>query len=75
MDKLILKELTDFIKLQRKHKRITLSELSKRTGFCTKYLNSLELGKHDPSITSYLTIAKALEINPEELYSIIITAL
>lgn len=70
-----LKELINLIKLNRQQKRLTFKELSEKTGLSTKYLNSLELGKHDPSISNYFRIIKVLEIPIESLYKIIYTHL
>ena len=67
----LLNELTDLIKLYRQQKRLTLKILSEKTHLSSKYLNSLELGKHNPSISKYLSIIKALEIPSEDLCKII----
>lgn len=72
MDKVeFLKELTDLIKLYRQQNRLTFKTLSEKTNLSAKYLNSLELGKHDPSISNYFLIMKTLEIPTESLYKII----
>ena len=66
-----LKELTDLMKLYRQQKRFTFKVLSEKTHLSAKYLNSLELGKHYPSISKYFSIIKALDIPNESLYKII----
>ncbi|MFN8769452.1 MAG: helix-turn-helix transcriptional regulator [Neisseriaceae bacterium] len=72
MDKVeFLKELTNLIKLYRQQKRITFKSLSEKTNLSIKYLNSLELGKHDPSISNYFLIIKSLEIPTNEIYKIL----
>lgn len=58
------------LKEKRKEKKLTLAQLSDRTGISTTHLNDIENNIKEPSISMMIRIAKALDINIEELYKI-----
>ena len=51
----------------RKSKQLTQSELAKSMGSTTAVISDLELGKGNPTITTFLVLCNALEIEPNEL--------
>ena len=58
------------LKEKRKEKKLALAQLSDRTGISTTHLNDIENNIKEPSISMMIRIAKALDINIEELYKI-----
>lgn len=54
----------------RNKKKVTLKQLSILTGLSVSTLNNIENNKTDPKITQLVKIAKALEVQIEELYDI-----
>lgn len=63
-----IKELGKKIKSLRKSKNITLTQLSELSGVSQGYLSRIENGKHDPTFSILLQIARALEIQIGMLY-------
>ena len=55
------------IRVIRKAKGMTLSELSKRTGKSIAYLSDLEMNRRGAKDETLLRIGAALEVLPEEL--------
>ena len=52
----------------RKSKRISLSQLSYKSGVSRSYLTELEHGKYDnPGLQTVLKICKALDVDPNTL--------
>jgi len=63
MEVLTMTFLGDFLKEKRKEKRMSLRELSRRSGISQPYLSQLETGKNDnPSIDILQKISKGLEV-------------
>lgn len=54
----------------RNNKNVTLEELSSITGISTSTLNNIENHKTEPKIGQLVKIAKALEVEVNELYYI-----
>ena len=52
------------LRAQRGWSQATLSE---RTGLTKEYIARLELGQHDPSLSTLLKLAKALKVTVAEL--------
>lgn len=60
-----------YIKELRKQRGISLRELSRKSGISIGYLSELENElnkKNNPTVKNICKIAKALEINPAELF-------
>ena len=56
------------IKQIRNDKNITLRELSRKTGISSGYLSEIERNEKKPSFDYMILIAKALNVQLEELY-------
>lgn len=56
------------IKEIRESKNITLRELSRKTGISNGYLSEIERNEKKPSFDYMILIAKALNVQLEELY-------
>ena len=67
-DKLYLLSLGKRIKEIRLQKKITQTEIAYRCGFDKSNFNTIESGKRNPTITSLLKIAKALDVSIIELF-------
>lgn len=63
-----IKELGKKIKSIRKKNNITLVQLSELSGISQSYLSRIENGKHDPTFSVLLQIARALQIQVGMLY-------
>lgn len=57
------------IKKKRKEKKMTLNQLSEKTGFSVSYLSLLERGKNNPTVESLNKVCFALNIMLSELIS------
>ncbi len=57
-----------YIKQIRNDKNITLRELSRKTGISSGYLSEIERNEKKPSFDYMILIAKALNVQLEELY-------
>lgn len=57
------------LKLLRKKLGITLEVLAEKAGMTKSYLSKVERGLNTPSIASALKLARALNVNVEELFS------
>jgi transcriptional regulator with XRE-family HTH domain len=53
----------------RKKKRLSLDELSEKTGLTVSHLTNIEEGKDFAPVGDILKISRALTINPEELFA------
>lgn len=58
------------IKPIRKKEKITLKELSHKTGISTTHLNDIENNNKMPSMIFAILIAKALRVKVDEIYTI-----
>ena len=52
----------------RAKQKLTLKELSRKTGLSTGYLSKVENAKKSPPVSTLLSIAKALEVNISEIF-------
>jgi transcriptional regulator with XRE-family HTH domain len=59
--------LGDEVRKQRHAQKLTLENLSERSGLTPHYLSTLETGKRDPSVSTLLKLAKALGVPPGDL--------
>lgn len=58
-----------YVEKMRLEKKMSLSELSRRSGVAVSHLHNIENGNKIPTITVLCKIANALEIPCENLYS------
>ena len=58
------------IKNIRKEQKLTLKQLSYKTGISTTHLNDIESNSKMPSLIFAIKIAKALKVNINDLYYI-----
>ena len=58
------------LKEKRKEKKLTLAQLSERTGISTTHLNDIENNIKEPSISMMVRIGKALDLKIEDLYKV-----
>ena len=63
----IIKRVAETIRIERLRKRFSQEKLAEIVGISTKYLNSIENEKVNPSITIIVQICDALEIGLEKL--------
>lgn len=57
------------LKLLRKKLGMTLEMLAEKTGMTKSYLSKVERGLNTPSIAAALKLARALNVNVEELFA------
>lgn len=57
------------LKLLRKKLGVTLEALAEKSGMTKSYLSKVERGLNTPSIAAALKLAKALNVNVEELFA------
>ena len=57
--------LVDFLKAQAKEKRITETEIARRTGLKQQNVNRLFSGKYLPSLDNFLKISDAIDFQIE----------
>lgn len=57
------------LKLLRKKLGVTLEVLAEKSGMTKSYLSKVERGLNTPSIAAALKLARALNVNVEELFS------
>jgi len=60
-------EGTHPIRAWREYKNIRMNDLAKRVGISSAYLSQIERGKRNPTIDTFKTIAKELDIDVEML--------
>jgi transcriptional regulator with XRE-family HTH domain len=65
--KAITKRLAMRVKRLRKARKLTQEALAKRSGVSHGYLARLEIGMHDPSLTTLAKLAKALKVKLADL--------
>ena len=63
----IIKRAAETIRIERLRKRFSQEKLAEIVGISTKYLNSIENEKVNPSITIIVQICDALEIGLDKL--------
>lgn len=59
------------IKEKRKQNKMTLKELSEKTGISKSHINDIENNIKEPSNSMLVRLAKALKVETTELYQII----
>lgn len=73
MDKdVIISLLAENIRLQRLKNRLTQEKLAEMTGISTKYINSIETKKVNPSIVVVVKICQALNMDLNKIISLIV---
>jgi len=55
------------LKALRKERGYTQATLAKRAGVTLSYIGRLEIGRHDPQLSTLLKLAKAMKITIGEL--------
>ena len=63
----IIKQVAETIRVERFRKRLSQEKLAEMARISTKYLNSIENEKVNPSITIVVQLCKALEIELNQL--------
>ena len=63
----IIKRVAETIRIERLRKRFSQEKLAEIVGISTKYLNSIENEKVNPSITIIVQICDALELGLDKL--------
>ena len=59
----IINLVAENIRLQRLKRRLTQEKLAEMSGLSTKYINSIETGKVNPSIAVVVSICSSLNID------------
>jgi len=65
--KALTKRLAMCLKRLREERGLTQERLAKRSGVSHGYLARLEIGMHDPSLSTLAKLAKALRVSVAEL--------
>ena len=60
-------DLARRLKALRKEKGLTQAALAKRAGVTLSYIGRLEIGRHDPQLSTLQKLAKALGVSLPEL--------
>ncbi len=55
------------LKRLRRRRGMTQATLADKAGMSRAYLSRLEIGKHDPPLSTLLRLAKALRVRPSDL--------
>lgn len=63
----IIKRLVMRLKRLREERGLTQEHVAKRSGVSHGYLARLEIGMHDPSLSTLAKLAKALKVTVSEL--------
>lgn len=58
------------LKEVRRNKKITLAQLSEKTGISTTHINDVENGLKEPGLSVLVRLAKALDVPITELYKV-----
>ena len=58
------------LKKIRKDKNFTLAKLSAKTGISTTHINDIENSLKEPSLSMMVRLAKALDVEMNELYKV-----
>ena len=59
------------VKQYRKSARMTQSQLAERSGVSRQTISDIETGKHDPTISVALLLARALGVKVDNLFKLI----
>ena len=59
------------VKQYRKAARMTQSQLAERSGVSRQTISDIETGKHDPTISVALLLARALGVKVDNLFKLI----
>ena len=59
------------VKQYRKAARMTQSQLAERAGISRQTISDIETGKHDPTISVALLLARALGVKVDNLFKLI----
>lgn len=59
------------LKQKRKEKKLTLEQLSKKTGVSSTHINDIENNLKSPSLLIMVLLSKALDVKITELYKVI----
>ena len=59
------------VKQYRKAARMTQSQLAERAGVSRQTISDIETGKHDPTISVVLLLARALGVKVDNLFKLI----
>ena len=63
-----INSVSDILYVKRVTKRMTQTELAKRAGCSVSMICTIEAGKRIPSVEMIVKIAKALEMDQDDLY-------
>jgi putative transcriptional regulator len=61
------KRLVMRLKALRAKQSLSQADLAKKAGLTREYIARLETGRHDPSLSVLISLAKALKVKVEEL--------
>ena len=64
---MVRKRLMKRLKILRRDRGLSQAALAKKSGLAREYLARLELGRHDPSLSTLAKLAKALKVPVTEL--------
>ena len=64
-------KIVNKVKQYRKAARMTQSQLAERAGVSRQTISDIETGKHDPTISVALLLARALGVKVDNLFKII----
>ena len=64
-------KIVNKVKQYRKAARMTQSQLAERSGVSRQTLSDIETGKHDPTISVALLLARALGVKVDNLFKLI----
>lgn len=59
------------LKEKRREKKLTLAQLSEKTGISTSHINDIENNIKEPSLSMVVRLAKGLDVEISELYKVI----
>ncbi|MBX3585868.1 MAG: helix-turn-helix domain-containing protein [Ramlibacter sp.] len=72
-DPALVKSLAAELKARRAHLGISQEELAHRAGLGPLFVARVETGKNQPSLTTFVRLAEALEAKPGDLMSAVMT--
>ena len=64
-------KIVNKVKQYRKAARMTQSQLAERSGVSRQTISDIETGKHDPTISVVLLLARALGVKVDNLFKLI----
>ena len=62
--------LKNTIKVERARQNMTQAELAQRVGVSRKTINTIETGRFVPTTITAITIARALEVGVEDIFTL-----